>query len=360
MVQNTRRRSSPGLDQIDYNMISTLPVEYLQILFDIYNDLLETGLFPVSWHYSLVFLIPKSAPGKFRPISLTSCLLKVLEKLILVRLDWWVESSVVLPPTQFGFHRRRSCSNNLVLAADVYGGFASRQSAPCLFLDIQGVFDNVVPNILVNDLVTLGLAPKICWFVCQLVGQRSIQFVVNGEISPQFLSNKGVPQGSIFSPLLFNLYTSGCKRCLSNDCRILQFADGIALYVRSSDIDIVLGSLERSADRLSRFLYTRGLTISPAKSALMVFSRKRVNPLNFFIELGGIKSVRSYRFLGVYLYPTLNGKTHAHYFMNKCGKLSNILKSLRGVWWGADPGTLLRVFKVLIRGSIEYGSFMFP
>lgn len=74
MVQNTRRRSSPGFEQIDYNMISALPVEYLQILLDIYNDLLETGLFPVSWHHSLVFLIPKSAPGRYRLISLTSCL----------------------------------------------------------------------------------------------------------------------------------------------------------------------------------------------------------------------------------------------------------------------------------------------
>lgn len=86
-VFNTRTRSSPGLDQIDYSMIAALPEKYLRILLDIYNELLGEGLFPSSWHHSLVFLIPKSTSGKFRPISLTSCLLKVLERMILTRLD---------------------------------------------------------------------------------------------------------------------------------------------------------------------------------------------------------------------------------------------------------------------------------
>ncbi|XP_070153690.1 uncharacterized protein [Polyergus mexicanus] len=362
VIRNAKIRSSPGLDQIDYNMISALPMEYLRILLDIYNELLEDGLFPASWHHSLVFLIPKSTPGKYRPISLTSCLLKVLEKLILTRLDWWVESSGILPPFQFGFRRGRSCSNNLgVLTTDVYGGFVSGRSTACLFLDVQGAFDNVVPNILVRDLVNLGLPPKICWFICQLVNYRNIQFVFNGEISPHFVSDKGVPQGSILSPLLFNLYVSGCKQYLSRDCRIVQFADDIALYTGSSDPGIALRSLEESVDGLSRFLFARGSSVSPSKSALMVFTKKRVNPLSFSIDLNGIAigSVQSHKFLGIYLDPAHRGKIHALYLVNKCGKLSNILKSLRGVWWGADPRTMLCVFKALVRGSIEYGSIIF-
>ncbi|CAL1687600.1 unnamed protein product [Lasius platythorax] len=127
-------------------MISLLQEEYLIILLNIFNSLLDADLFPPSWHHSLVFLIPKGPPGKYRPIFLTSCLLKILEKLILTRLNWWIESLELLPPFQFGFRKRRSCLG--ILSTEIYNGFITRQSIACFFMDIQGAFDNVVPSIL--------------------------------------------------------------------------------------------------------------------------------------------------------------------------------------------------------------------
>lgn len=120
VVRNSKVRSSPGIDQVNYNIISSLLVEYLEILLDIYNELLDKNLFPPSWHHSLVFLISKNTPGKYHSISLTSCLLKILEKLILIRLNWWIKSSGTLPSTQFGFRKRKSCSDNLgILTIDI-------------------------------------------------------------------------------------------------------------------------------------------------------------------------------------------------------------------------------------------------
>lgn len=63
----------------------------------------------------------------------------------------------------------------------------------CLFLDINGAFDNVVPNVLISDLMSVGLLPKVCWFIYQLISCRNIQFVINGGISPVCISDKGVP-----------------------------------------------------------------------------------------------------------------------------------------------------------------------
>lgn len=135
----------------------------------------------------------------------------------------------------------------------------------------------------------------------------------------------------------------------------------MAIYVRSSDIQDSLKILERSANRLSQFLLIRGLFVSPIKSALIVFSKKRISSLNFAIILNGItvNSSHSYKFLGVLLDPILRGREHARYLTVKCGKLANILKSLSGVWWGTDPRTILSILKALVRGSIEYGSLIF-
>lgn len=249
-----------------------------------------------------------------------------------------------------------------ILTTEIYNGFESRRSMSCLFLNIHGAFDNVVSSILIDDLARMGLPPKICWFVCQLINQRSIQFVNNGEISPVYVASKGVPQGSILSPLLFNLYVAECGRSLTDGCRIIQFADDMTVYADSTDIQDSLRVVERSANRLSRFLLARGLSVSPAKSALIVFSRKRIGSRNFTIILDGVgvNSACSHRFLGVLLDPTLRGRDQARYLVKKCGRLANVLRSLCGVWWGADPRTLLSVFKALVRGSIEYGALIFP
>lgn len=56
----------------------------------------------------------------------------------------------------------------------------------------------------------------------------------------------------------------------------------------------------------------------------------------------------------------MKGIKHIQYLIAKCSKLVNVIKSLRGTWWEANPSTLLSVYKALIRGSVEYASFLFP
>jgi len=104
-IRNLKIHTSPGFDKIGDRMLSLLPEEYLSILLDIYNSIFDSGSFPDTWRHSLVFLIPKSSLDKLRPISLTSCLLKVFERIILYRLEWWVESSLILSPFNLDFVR---------------------------------------------------------------------------------------------------------------------------------------------------------------------------------------------------------------------------------------------------------------
>ncbi|KMQ85159.1 pol-like protein [Lasius niger] len=363
IIKSLKIRSSPGLDKIDYNLISSLPDFFWPILLNIFNDLLSKGAFPHSWHHSLVFLIPKNTPGTFPPISLTSCCLKLIEKLILSRLDWWIKKNRLLPKCQSGFRKNKSCHDNIsMLSTEIYNGFVSRQSTACVFLDIAGAFDNVIPNILIDDPIEMGLSPKICLFIYNLIHFRELQFVINGELTePRFL-HKRVPQGSILSPILFNIYVAKCMKCTSKECEIIQFADDIAIFARSTRIDLSLRALETFTYKLASFLKFRGLDISPHKSALVVFSRKRIDPFSFCINLCGvsIKSSSHHKFLGI----TLDYKINRHKFIEslkrKCVKLTNIIRSLRGIWWGASPCLLINIYKSLVRSSMEYGCFILP
>jgi len=100
-VFSSKRKSSPGLDRIDYGIIRSLPSELMIKLLNIYNDLYSQGLFPESWRSSLLIFIPKSDGKGFRPIALLSCLLKVFEKMIYRRFQWAIEISASGLPIRF-------------------------------------------------------------------------------------------------------------------------------------------------------------------------------------------------------------------------------------------------------------------
>lgn len=102
--------------------------------------------------------------------------------------------------------------------------------------------------------------------------------------------------------------------------------------------------------------------VSPSKSALIMFSRKRNSVANISIALDGLvlRLVQSHKFLGVILDHKLQGHEHVHFLTRKCKSLVSIIRALRGTWWGASPKTLLTIFKGLIRGSVEYGNIVFP
>jgi len=190
-VRSMKLKSAPGIDQIDYNIISSFPNEYLQLLLQLYNNVHLEGVFPTQWKQSLVVLILKPGTG-VRPILLLFCFFKNYGKnygKIYIRIQWFIESQHIIPDTQLGFRPDRSCIDSLViLTSDIYKGFINNSSTVNAFLDIKEAFDNVVPNILIQDLKNIDIHARIIMFILNLISVRYLHFVIEGneEAGPYF------------------------------------------------------------------------------------------------------------------------------------------------------------------------------
>ncbi|KAL6430608.1 hypothetical protein ACFW04_006896 [Cataglyphis niger] len=275
------------------------------------------GQFPAEWCHSLVFLIPKPHGGEVRPIAFTSCILKTVEKLILNRLYWYIESNNIL-----------SCQDNLsILASNVFLGFLQDRVTTTVFIDIKAAFDNVLPYILIEDLKNLKLPPKTIKFIENLISARTAQFVIQGQFSSPLLSSKRTPQGSVLSPTLFNLYLREISIVLDRHTKILQFADDIIIFSMSSNAEKARKSVELSLSSIDSLLQSKGLDISPHKTQLIIFSRRNIRPTTDYITLNDfiIKSTQVVRFLGVLLDFRLNGNVHMNYIINKSRKIIEII-----------------------------------
>ena len=109
--------SATGPDEIHYQMLKHLPASSLQALLGIFNHIWTAGDFHEDWRLATVIPIPKpgkdpAEPTNYRPIALTSCLCKTLERMINKRLIWYLESYNLLSRYQSGFRAGRSTNDN--------------------------------------------------------------------------------------------------------------------------------------------------------------------------------------------------------------------------------------------------------
>ena len=142
---------------------------------------------------------------------------------------------------------------------------------------------------------------------------------------------------------------------------MIQFADDIAIFCRSPRLNDCLNAVQCSLNNVSKYLLDRNLSISPTKSQLVIFTRKQFDPLSVFLRLDAdrIHSTTSAKFLGIILDHKLLFNTHLNHILRKGKRILGLIKSLRSSKWGADPPTLITIYRALIRSSFEYGSLVF-
>lgn len=357
--------SAPGADGILYSFIVNSSENTRRYYLELVNCMFSVGYVPESWKSQIIVPILKpgkeaESPNSYRPIALSSVLCKIAEHLIKNRLDWFVESKQILPQSQHGFRRGRGVSHShSILLSDLRVALSYKETVVAAFLDISAAYDNVLISVLRIKLLDLSIPPKLVFFICNLLSFRKIYLRLNGVCSESRRISKGLPQGSVLSPILFNLYCCDLASSLAEGCNILQYADDICLYHNNIDINESVNVINSSLASLDNWLSVHGLELSPSKSSVVIFSRSRSLPdINIQIRNQSIPIQQKVKFLGLLLDSKLTGKDHIDYTIKKCDKNINILRALSGVWWGAHPYSQKLLYNALIRSLLDFGSFV--
>ena len=158
---------TPGPDGIHNNLLKHLPRDTLKILKEILNKIWISADFPQQWGVATVIPIPKpnkdhTDPLSYRPVALTSCLCKVLERMINVRLIWYLEKYRILDRSQCGFRKHRSTTDHLVsLERYLWDAFAQRQQAVGLFFDLEKAYETTWQYGIIRDIHRIGLRDRL-------------------------------------------------------------------------------------------------------------------------------------------------------------------------------------------------------
>lgn len=360
--------SAPGIDGIPYSFITKAPNSAKKYFLQIINSIFSSGNVPDSWKIQIIIPILKSGKdpsnaNSYRPIALSSALAKIMEHLVKNRLEWILENRNLLSRSQFGFRRGLGTTDSLsILTSDIRVAFSKNEHVVGAFLDINAAYDNVNLPILRKKMFELSIPERIINFICNMfmgrsVFVRSLGFPSN---SSSRLVWRGLPQGSVLSPLLYSLYTSDLDTTVNCFCKILQYADDIVLYCSSNSFHDAFSRLNSALYYLDFWLSDHGLSLSPSKSSAMVFTRRRRIPDTLELQFQGqtIALCDRVKFLGVILDPKLSGIHHLNYVCQKAERGVNVLRALSGVRWGSHPFNQKILYNAIIRSHFDYGCFL--
>lgn len=287
-----------------------------------------------------------------------------MERMLANRLIWWLELYQKLPNSQYGFRRRRSCIDNLfILHTAISNDSKNKKAIPAVFLDIQSAFDNVLPNILLEKLFILKFPPNCCNFIYNLITHRRIT-CRQSSIDGTFIAHRGLPQGSVLSPILYTLYVSKLEQDCNLNTNIIQYADDVCIYSNLNATQGGLKEIEKTMTKINHTLDNLGLSLSTNKTQLCIFNNQiNKNKINHNTNLNFkgtiIPPSSKIKFLGITFHSSLNWFEHFSSLEFKCLNTLKTLKCLGHKWWGSDPSLLLRLYRSLIRSKLEYGGFLF-
>ncbi len=301
-----------------------------------FNVSYRTGCIPSEWKLALVVPVfkkdDKGSVENYRPISLTSLVMKVFERAIKVSL--WSACKESLDPRQHGFFDGKSCTTQMIpFVNDLALAINNTSRVDIVYFDFAKAFDSVNHDLILHKLKhEFHVDGVMLKFIKSYLEGRQQQVVVGGYQSSFLPVKSGVPQGSILGPLLFILFINDMFLRISEGTNIALYADDTKIWreISSSNDQYIL---QNDIDNLHKWSIENKMKFHSGKCKVLPVTLQRNVldnlPFNiFFYELDGIivDDVCSHTDLGVIINCRSNWGAHCDNLAAKASTNLAILK----------------------------------
>lgn len=323
---------------------------------------------PDSWKGAEIIPVykkgDKSLPGNYRSISLIDSLQKILGRLILNKIQEWVEEYSILSPLQAGFRAYTSTINQVFRFVLLHWKVVvlGKGSMYAAFVDLKSAFDLVPCSRLWATLQALGLPIELLTLLKRLHegNYAKIRWGSQGQLTNAFPVERGVRQGCVMAPTLFTVFINGIVDCMTRvntdapilagiKISILMFADNTLIISKTPS------ELQRALTVFEEFCSARGLEVNVSKTKLMTFNQHKVFKGGILMNNSPLVQVREFSYLGVNIQSNLKWNHQIDMATLKHRQLSGALRLEHNRSFTKPIRPVLQVYDAKVVSSALYG-----
>ena len=359
---------APGPDNITGEIIKASVTSITPILEKIFNHVLSTGSYPSHWCEGIITAIHKKGskimPDNYRGITVSSCLGKVFGSILNKRLILFCDKHNIIDERQSSHRKKCRTTDNIFILRSIFEKYCINENKKlyACFVDFRKAFDSIWHEALFLKLQRLGIAGPFFNTIKSMYKNVTSTVKVNKNgLSESFSIQRGVKQGDMLSPMLFNIFINDIMPCfhgsdnqapdlLSKQVGCLMYADDLVILSTSPH------GLQTGLDRLDSYCKKWKLEVNLNKSKAMCFN-KQGKFLKKEFKIGGetLECVKSYTYLGI---DISNSCALKHAQKALFDKAMRALFKLKGLLHGSgmNPLTSLKLFDQLVKPIALYGS----
>ena len=353
ILQKLNEKKAMGHDRIPAKLLKICATELSPFFTHLVNKSILDGIFPSDLKLAEVCAIFKKldrlSKENYRPVSLLRILSKVFERIYSDQINSFFDN--IFTPFLSAYRKGFGCHDLLLKFIEQWKCYLDNNLyVGALLIDLSKAFDCLPHNLLICKLKAYGFSNSACKLMASYLSLRKQRVKMGEQRSSWHGLQKGVPQGSIMGPILFNVFIHDLFYFI-NHCIMFNYADDDSLLYAHSDLNVLKKRLVEDSEAAVEWFRINGMKANPSKFQA-IFSHRHENP-QITINISDIEiiSKSTVTLLGIVIDSKLTFSEHINKLCKQAGKQVNVLRRFAKL---LNTNQKLDIYRTFIVSNFNY------